>query len=325
MLKLGICEPRHDTPAQRFFRRGAMSASLLHLSHPGGNAERERFERLMPHLCLSNGVARTTARRRFTDLDERLQQFLTGVFPPGYQLIAEDWAVSSGITAQEWFERLRIDYPEVRLTASDKILYLIEARHEDTGATYILEPDGTAIQYIRPPFVVSLVNRQHWIYPVNRRLQKQAISQWRQLAVDLNIPKWNGLAGADCPIEVPPFRLRRLPLLHPDVMALCGDAFRIREHSVFAALDIPVDVIRTMNILNRAYFDDATLCRAIDAVGQSLKPGGVWMVGRSGTGQSPQHDATLYSKQRDGWEVLFRAGGGSEIDSLVQSLASSPL
>jgi hypothetical protein len=244
---------------------------------------------------------------------------LRTIFPPGSAVLVEDWAVSSGITAAEWFTRLLADYPRLKFTASDWILFLIEALRPETGDRYILEPDGTPIQYIRPPFVVSLTQPQHWFYAVNRRLQQRALRTWNdELASQFRIPAdWDGLADADPSVDAPPFVLRRLPLLHPEVKRLRSEQFQIRRHSVFEALDQPVHMIRTMNILNRAYFTDAQLRTAVAAVEASLQTGGVWIVGRTRIENPPQHDVTIYRKQPSGWKVLLRVGAGSEIEPLI--------
>ena len=311
MLKIGIWRADQDTPVQRWWRRGSIAASILAddaCAAPG------RFERIMQQISLSNRVARTTFPGRFAAFNESVQTCLENVFRPDEQLIAEDWAVSSGTTAAEWFQRLQTGFPRVRFTASDAALYLVEARRRNDA--YILQPDGTPIQYVRPPFVVSLVQKHSWLYPVNRVVQARALREWERIAPQLEIPEWPDFSGPAVVIQGA-FELRRLPLLHPEVLALRSEAFQIRRHSVFSALSAPVDLIRTMNILNRAYFSEAQLRDAIEAVDRSLKPGGVWIVGRTVSEQPPQHEATVYRKHASGWEPLLRIGRGSEIEPLV--------
>jgi len=230
--------------------------------------------------------------------------------------------VSNGITAAEWFTRLCMDYPRLQFTASDWVLFLVEARRTEVGDIYILDPDGTPIQYIRPPFVVSLVQPQHWFYVVNRRLQRQALHQWSQkLEPCLRIPTdLSEQLSAGAPLEAPPFVLRQLPLVHPDTLRLRGEQFHIRRHSVFEALQEPTQIIRTMNILNHAYFSEAQLKAAVSAVKASLVMGGVWIVGRTTSENPPQHDVTVYQKQKTGWQVMLRSGAGSEIEPIVNAL-----
>ncbi len=234
-------------------------------------------------------------------------------------LRVEDWAASSGITAAEWFTCLLADFPGLKFTASDWTLFLIQAERPEVGDSYILEPDGTPIQYIRAPFVVSLTESQHWFYAVNRRLQKRALRQWNEeLAAHFRMPEdWARFMDGEAAVTAPPFVLRKLSLMHPEVRRLRSEQFQIRRHSVFEALDEPVQVVRTMNILNRAYFDEAQLRAAVLAVQGSLQMGGVWIVGRT-TAENPLvHEVTIYRKQASGWTVLLRVGAGSEIEPLI--------
>jgi hypothetical protein len=317
MLKIGIWQASQDTGFQRQWRRGLISASLL--AEQSG-ALQGRFERIMTQISLSNLVARTTFPGRFAELDALVEGVLLENYPQRNPLVVHDWAVSGGTTSLEWYQRLKTPFPRVQFVASDLALYLIEARRGNEA--YILEPDGTPIQYTRPPFVVSLVRMNHWLYAVNRLVQMRALSQWKELASEIRIPDWEGLDGDPAPVSLPPFTLRRLPILHPAVLAARSEDFQIRRHSVFSPLNEPVDVIRTMNIFNRAYFDESRLREGADAVQNSLKPRGIWIVGRTIQEQPPRHNATVLRKQVDGWELLHRVGEGSEIEPLTQARSS---
>lgn len=318
MLRIGIWRASQDTSLQRLWRRGMISATLL---KDDAAAAPGRFERIMQQISLSNLVTRTTFPGRFADLDERVQTCLLDVFSPGQSLAVEDWAVSAGVTSLEWFQRLRVDFPLVEFVASDSTLYLLEARRGNEA--YVLEPDGTPIQYTHPPFVVSLVQMNHWLYPFNRLVQRYAQRHWDQVAPQIQIPDFDGLEGDPVPVVQPLFTVRRLPVVHPLVLAARGESFRIRRHSVFSALSEPADIIRTMNIFNRTYFDDTRLREGIGAVEESLRPGGVWIVGRTIEEQPPRHNATVFRKRLNGWEPLLRIGNGSEIEPLIQCYAPS--
>lgn len=320
MLKLGVCTPAQDVPWSRFWRRGLVSCSLLKTGRPPAREEIARFERLMKQIQLSNGVSRTTFRGRFAACNEEIQKSLEEVFPPGPALLdVADWAVSNGITAMEWFERLRQSYPAVEFTASDRTLYLIEARLPATGETYILEPDGTPVQYVRDPFVLSLTQPVRWVYWVNRRLWRRAWSDWRnRWSGELRLPPgWNGLEEDGMTAEAPPFVLHKLPLAHPEVLHLMAhcEQFHIRRHSIFDALPRPVDIIRSMNIFNRAYFSEDALEQGARAVWRSLRPGGIWIAGRTVQENPARHEATIYRRRQRGWEIRKRIGGGSETEA----------
>ena len=324
MLKLGICEVKHDTNRQRLWRRGLRAASLLATPSAPSAADIRRFEEVMRDICLSNRVARTTARNRFTRLDSETIPSLAKVYPATSSLVVEDYAVSNGLTAIEWYETLRSYYRDVWFTASDHILFLIEVRSQSRG-TYIVEPDGTPIQYICPPFVVSLVESPHFAFPVNRFLQRSAIREWKNsFAEKFHLPaEWSSLDLRQEWISVPPFTMRQLPLIHPEVLRLRSERFRLRKHSIFSPLPVPVDVIRTMNILNLAYFSEPQLQLAIRSVYQSLHTGGIWIVGRTLDEELSRHEVTVFRKTLEGWEVLFRVGSGSEIEQIVNSSSVS--
>jgi hypothetical protein len=296
-----------------------IAANLLPTGLSCSPEELERFERIMRRLRLSNGTVRTTMRHRLVEIDQKVGSLLPSVFAPDTALQVEDWAVSSGITAAEWFQSLQPIFPDLTFTASDWILYLIEARREPEGDAFVIDPSGEPIQYIRAPFVVSLTQLQHPLYFINRAIQRRALREWKGgLSARFHVsPEWDAGNGSLQVISNPPFVLRRLPLLYPEVMQMRSERFRIKQHSVFSALSRPVHVIRTMNILNRSYFSVAQLRSAADAVMQSLEPAGVWIVGRTVSDNPPRHDLSVLQKTASGWKPLSRIGKGSEMEAVV--------
>lgn len=307
---------------QRLWRRGLIAASLLATSTPATVAERQRFDRVMKCLPLPGGVTRETAAGRFASLDQQVQHCLRNVFPDRAGICVEDWACSSGITSAEWLSMLLKDFPEVTFTASDTLLYLIEVRQAGSSETYIVQADGVPVQYIRPPFVVSLARFQRVPWIVNRVIQGYALARWNKSLR----PEFRPPADFDSGREwtpCPPFEIRKLSLIHPDVAELCSDRFRIRQHSVFESLAEPVDAIRTMNIFNRSYFEAGALRLGAAAVEVSLKPGGVWIVGRTVAEKPAKNNATIFRKASNGWQVLLRVGEGSEVEPLIEWSYSS--
>lgn len=317
MLKLGICTTGQDTPLARLWRRGMVAANILPTQPRFAPEDLDRLERIVSQLRLSNGTVRTTLHERLVAVDEGIAGVLLTLFPASTELLVEDWAVSTGITALEWFRSLRRLYPNLRFAASDWILYLIEVRPEQKRYAFIVEPGGNPIQYIRDPFVVSLTDPQHLLYFVNRIVQRRALREWDNIARHVHFPpEWGDGEGPQS-IFLRPFSLRRIPLLHPHVLTMRSEHFRIKRHSVFSPLAQPVHVIRTMNVLNRSYFSDLQLLSAADAVRPSLIPGGLWIVGRTVQDNPPRHEVSVIQNSRDGWKTLFRIGKGSEIESNI--------
>jgi hypothetical protein len=318
MLKLGICTAMDDTPLHRWWRRGLIAANMLPTNPHASSEELDRFERIILQLRLSDGTFRATIRNRLAAIDEKVGSILPSIFPLNSNLLVEDWAVSSGITAAEWFQSLQQLYPNITFTASDRVLYLVEAQLKNERGAFIVEPGGEAIQYIRAPFVVSLSEMQHPFYFINRSVQRRAIRKWRQISRDLRVPAaWEHVNGSSQTLSLDKLVLRRLPLIHPQVMEMRSEHFLIKQHNIFTPLSKPVHVIRTMNVLNRSYFTASRLQSAADAIRQSLYSSGLWIVGRTVKDNPPDHEVTIVQKTRCGWETVLRIGKGSEMESIL--------
>jgi hypothetical protein len=72
-----------------------------------------------------------------------------------------------------------------------------------------------------------------------------------------------------------------------------------------------------MNIFNRCYFSDASLCVGVKAALSGLNEGGFWIVGRTMEDEQARNDVTVFQKQGSQLAVVCRMGFGSEIEDLV--------
>jgi hypothetical protein len=306
-----------------------MAYHLLRTSIPPSPAEIERFDNIMRHVQLSEGVYRTTECGRFETLDAFLLPILQAQFHPGSSgstapLLAEDWAASACITSVEWYEKLEKSFPPVRMTASDMHLYLVEILLSD-GASYIVESEGPPLQYIKPPFVIPLNRPEPSVFPVNCWLQAKARRQFETLKTQ-GILESVRKRGDREEWEQDSMVFRRIPLVHPKALALerASPAFKIEQHSVFEVRPELCHVIRTMNILNLSYFDKEQLMAGVRTVWQSLEENGVWMVGRTikeRSGQVPAlHHASVFRKTPAGFQLLDRHHAASEIEDLGLAL-----
>jgi hypothetical protein len=261
------------------------------------------FETVMRHLRLANGVFRTTSRRRFADLDAYVAPLLASRCGTGLQpMHVEDWAASDCLTSAEWAESLVPAFPRLRFTASDNMLELLEIALP-SGEVFIVQEDGEPLQYIRGPFVIPLQEPcpRRWL--PNRYLRRHAWTLWERMRAKLDL-------RAGWPT---------LPLIHPEAqkLSISGNYFRIERHSVFDVRPAPADVIRTMNIFNRGYFDDAMLRCGVEAVWRSLRPGGLWILGRTQMAEPFGHDVSILERHTGGFGVIERMGAGSEIEDLA--------
>lgn len=316
MLRFGIYteqQYRRAGPHRRDL--GARVAySLLDVGSDPSEEQVAMFEDLCFRLRISNDTFRTSFPQRFVDLDAAALRWMSELFAPEAPIQIQDRAASHCLTSYEWAQRIFAEYSRAEFEASDLFLCLYELSLE-TGEKYIVEPSGRALQYIRPPFVVSACHREPRRYPLNLWLGAWA----RRRFTRLGLPEgWQQLETG------PGYRLRRISCVHPRAAALAArDArFRVRTRSVFEVTPQACDVLRTMNILNRAYFTEDELTSAANAVFDSVRAGGLWIVGRTWEEDCSNH-ATFFLRREDAWQILGRIGNGSEIEQLALAAPAS--
>jgi hypothetical protein len=273
----------------------------------------EVFEAIVKHLRLSSGIFRSTYAQRFADLDPLINRILRGAFSRS-DLEVHDWAASDCRVSVEWAASLWALFPEARVIASDLLLGLTEVTRKGSRQSYILEPDGTPLQYIQPPFVVSLQKPIPAHYPLNRWLASRAkrrVPEAQAAARDGSSSNW---------------RVDSISLIHPSArrLAAADSRFEVRAHSVFEPPMKPADVIRTMNIFNPGYFSEDRLRSGAACVERSLRNGGIWIVGRTTEETRPAHNSvSVFQKTAQGLALLERLNGGSEIEELVLKQAGA--
>lgn len=292
--------------------------NLLRAAVPPTPAQIDLFEHTIPQVRLSSGVYRTTFRGRFREFDPWVNERLTRIFDSSAPLRVEDWAASDCLASSEWAASLFPLFPRSTLTASDLTLFLVEVCLPD-GSSCIMETNGELLQYIRPPFVIRMNPPEPRLLAVNSFLGSRARSRFRALQAEWRIPpEW---LESECPeiFEQPPFVFRKIPLLHPEALALrrSSDRFAIRRHSVFEPAAEPCDVIRSMNIFNLAYFPRERLLEGARAIAASLREGGVWILGRTVKEPPPVNNASILIRTKTGFALRERFGAGSEIEELV--------
>jgi hypothetical protein len=110
------------------------------------------------------------------------------------------------------------------------------------------------------------------------------------------------------------YQVNKICCVHPKARLLKkkNPRFQMRTRSVFDHTP-GVDVLRTMNIFNKAYFSAEQLGDGVNSAFHSLKPGGIWIVGRTLEEDFSNH-VTFLRRHQGNWEVLERIGKGSEME-----------
>lgn len=321
MFKLGVCTRRQ---LDRAIRGGLdcdnVSYALLRCGQRGDRADVAVFEHVVRSIRLANGVYRTTYRHRMADLDEAVAPLVEEAVSTTERPEFHDWAASDCLAASEWAIRLHASFPGCVVTASDLTFYLLELSRANRES-FVVQEDGSPLQYIKGPFVVSFRKPISPVYAVNRLLLRSARRQLPGVVAAARAAHWASLLDTGS-IDLPPWRVERIPLLHPEAMSLArrNAAFRLELHSVFTPRSSPVNVIRTVNILNNAYFTEDQIRVGIRAVFDSLVEGGLWIVGRTKEELAvPENHATVWAKTGEGFAEVFRLRSGSEIAELVRA------
>jgi hypothetical protein len=307
------------TGFQQLLRRGHLDYRLLRTGIPPSDLEIAIFEDVTRRMQLSSGIFRTTTPGRFRDLDQWITPVLSRHFSPGLPVDARDWAASDCSTSAAWHPILTAAFPQATLTASDLNTYLIEMAVEGEGS-YIFDAEFGLLQYVSPPLVIRVVPPESPWLPVNWLLARRAQGRLRKLLQDRQIR----LKDVKFEEETPELRqngitFRQIPLIHPRAVTLARQtrSFRVTRHSVFEPSPVPADVIRTMNILNKVYFDTDALARAARNIWVSLKPEGLWIVGRTVQDEPIVHHVSILVKTGEGFHVIERYNEQSEIEDIA--------
>jgi hypothetical protein len=309
MLKFGILTPEQFLALgdERWRSVPRVSYNLLDVGdHPTAD-QIQIFEDISFSLRTSNGTFRTTFRHRFQGVDIAVLRWMQQSYAPDASLRVQDRAVSHGLTTAEWAAGIFTAFPNAHVEGSDLLFHLIELRL-DTGEIYIVEPNGTPLQYIKAPFVVQLHHRDSWRYPVNRWVAAHARHRFENLPLPAG---WMETSGG------PGFSVRRIPYIHPEARALTQEYPNLTFclHSVFDRTAGSCQVLRTMNIFNPSYFTREQLLEGVSAVFDSLETGGLWIVGRTLEEDFSNH-VTIFRKSDTGWKVMERIGNGWESENL---------
>lgn len=314
MLHFGLISADQYQRASKKRRMSAVGVSLnlLEVGDPASAEEISRFEEITYSMRTSNGSTRTTFRHRLDDVDQTATRLMLQFYPPDEELIIQDRGASNCLTSSEWAAQVLPIFRKARLEASDAVLYLYRVSLVQ-GGTYFVEPNGIPVQFLYPPFVVCLTPREPYRYLVNQAIgmfAKRAFHRRFPFPFEQVLNSYSESAG---------YRVDKISCVHPEARRCRHKEprFHISERSVFESVP-GLHILRTMNILNLAYFPTHQLRKGIRAAFESVRPGGLWIVGRTTLEDSKNH-VTFFRRNERNWDVLERIGQGSEIESLVMT------
>ncbi|MGA2962921.1 MAG: hypothetical protein ABSD96_14680 [Candidatus Korobacteraceae bacterium] len=323
MYKFGIWRSDALTPSKTVLGRSRQYSYSLLKTLTSTPADLERFETVIRNVRHSSGVCRTTYRSRLDDLDALVQRVLERAFPSDRALELHDLGASDGLLSIDWAERVRAAFPQSRMTASDLILYFTEAVWK-SGETYILEPGGKPIQYIRPPFVVSIDIPESPVYPLNVLARALGRRLLRDLSSCCGDVRWDGVPD-DRVIRHGGWTFRQIPLVHPVALSCVRSGhFRMIQADAFSPLPGKYDVVRAMNLYQPSVFSPSRIHEGLRVALNSLVDGGILIAGRTIEREGRRNDVSISQKTGGRARVLEHLGRGFEFEDYVTTYQYNP-
>lgn len=267
--------------------------------------------RLYDELVVGGNIHKTTRRNRFKGLDKHLLTMVSEQFSAVPELCVHDVGASSGITSLELWQALIAQRP-ARVHASDYYTQLMITRMAHCPWAVVCDEDGAELQFVGAHFVLRAKQGESALRPVNRWLQRRARRFLPQVAEVLQAHR----AGQPLPHAA---TLEFAQLWHPECSRTAAhDArFSLGRHDVFMPSPPVWHVVRVMNVLNPGYFSAERQRAAVQALVQSLLPGGVLIVGRTREEADASTAVSFFVREAGGLRVLLDLQGGAENRALI--------
>jgi len=252
-------------------------------------SENDLYDQIFQDINLNNNTYKTTYSGRFRDVDRHAIETYLSVQK---HVILHDIAVSSGVTSLELLALLQ--------NSSQDIEFYISDRYSRC--------------YVKKGFATHIYDAQH------NHLQ----SYFFGLVADRKAPAKAFLSRALYTLLAPfipqaiedDAELQQVLLYHVDVIRSL-QAGRLEEITYDVLRTQIIDkftYVRAMNILNRQYFDDASLATAIRNIVKSMKEDAILQVGRTHDGVN---DVSFFRKQDQMLHWIEDINAGSEIKQLI--------
>ena len=261
----------------------------------------EAEDRFFAGLKTGNNTFKRTAKDRFKRIDDRCTEMFTSANVQLSHVL--DIGISSGTTTLALSKRLALAGQTPQIVGTDLSLgaYLLDVF---PGLRVLVDEQGLPLQYeLLGRAVRAWVRRADYVTGVVillgllRALVKARVRRHLRYRERSTRKLW---------------LLSRALRDEPRITVQRNDVFQLSEEFVGR-----FDFIRAANILNRGYFGDADLRRALGNVVRYLSGPGAWLlVARS---EGAKTAGTLFRLSPDGSRLIImaRVGTGSEIESLV--------
>ena len=276
------------------------------------NLKDEVQERMFTRFPMINQVFKYTFTNRFEAFDDLIEETILEIFPmqSTRALKIHDVGVSDGRTAVSFFNRLRNHYGDkIDFLATDYAPYVyVVNRKNNSWLRLIVDKDNNLLQIIAPPFVFNIPSKESlYLYPINHLIRKILM----KLYVDSMLKQY--MEKCDEKLNI-----REVVFVDSECRELMkiDDCFKLGEKDVLGPLGENYDIVRAMNLLNKGYFNENELSCAVKNIIQSLREGGLFIVG-SNKERGTVVNGGIYRKQGTQMKCVANSGEGSHIHSMI--------
>jgi hypothetical protein len=252
-------------------------------------------------LKTGNATFKRTLPGRFRDIDAIVLEKIAAA--GGNLADILDIGISSGTTTLELLDTARVAGHVPRICATDRSL-AARLICWPLGFSALLEPGGHVLQY--GIFGAPLRAWRRRLDYVTGMVLVQKLAEWtigraarRRGGRDVALvsPRLAGTKGVE--------------LVEDDVT---------RRNAAFEGR---FDLVRAANILNRDYFDTATLRQSATNLMRYMRSDGSWLL-IIRTHEDGEQNGTLFRRHGPALAIVHRFGSGSEIESLVLESCEEP-
>ena len=272
-----------------------MPTATSFFSLPAGQISPRDEARFFGGLKTANDTFKRTEHGRLRQLDSWLIQQLAAAAASPRRVL--DVGISSGVTTLELAAAMRDAGHPIEMTGTDRAF---AARLVQVAplCRVLAEPDGHILQYDLGGWAI-----QPWVRRLDYATGMIAVRALLRILLTRRVRRM--VAGG-----------MPMTLVTP---RLSADAVELLESDVTVAdprLVHGFDLVRCANILNRHYFDEDALQRAVANVRSYLRGPGAWLLVVRTNGATG-HDASLLRMAPDrSLDLVARYGAGSEVEEL---------
>ena len=265
------------------------SLTVFDLSALNTLTDNDLYDRIFQDINLNNDTYKTTYSGRFHDVDRHA---IANHLSAQSHIALHDIAVSSGVTSLELFEQLRTPSRNLEFYISDRYSRCYAKKG---FATHIYDAHQNHLQ----SYFLGLV--------ADRKAPAKAfLSRVLYTVLAPFIPQ---------SVEGDP-DLQQVLLYHVDVVQNIhsGRLKEIDYDVLSTSLSDKFTYVRAMNILNRQYFSEQLLSKAIRNIATSMKEDAILQVGRTHDGIN---DVSFFRKQGPLLRWVEDINAGSEIKEII--------